>query len=312
MFKNRIWQFGLVAVMAFLLGGALVFLTQVKTVVDIKDGAVLYSDGSAEIIVRDWRNNFTDNFGWNTYRAPIKSISTPFIHGQAGGQWTIEGIYLPIQSYEGDSKERTVILFDSKTPDNAEVPECLDSIFYADRVGKTAHTVETDFCIRTTLNDLDFTHWFGFNNTYDGGPYDENSEFKITFATGLYETGEILASTTLLNYYDIGRQIGSYEGGAVANWELNTVVFAAYSMRAGQRGVGQCLTDIYTFNLSDGSVQKIKTPEEFCGYHLVILYENNPGAPANTGRFYAVPVGRFDDTDHDKKVLLEVPQGISI
>ena len=290
MFKNRMWQFGLVAGMAFLLGGASVFFTQVKTVVDVKDNALLYSDGSAEVVFRDditdgWRHaiKITDEGYGTTYRAPI----LPHVITEEGsGPYYI----LPDIIYIGASERNVVFTYAS------EQGYCPNNIFYINRETKESRSITTDYCIGKALDGKDFTHWFGKKDNAEG--YTED------IVVGRYADGSIVAQAKIPRNYFVDH------GSAVANWELDMIVFSAWKRTNTDDTEGECSTLIYSLNITNNEFRDI-TPEEFCSSQMRLRYNGVFDAPRHSGSFYA-EIGTPSDRSHgvqysfDYAILLDV------
>lgn len=281
------WQFGLVAVMAFLLGGALVFFLQVKTIIDVKDNAVLYSDGSADVVFRDditdgWRRaiKITDEGYGTTYRAPISSY---VITEEGSNPYYI----LPDINYIGASERNVVFTY------AGEQGYCPNNIFYINREAKQSSNITTDYCIGKALDEKDFTHWFGKKDNAEG--YTED------IVVGRYADGSIVAQATIPRNYFVAHD------SAVANWELDMIVFSA---RKTTNIEGECPTSIYSLNITNNELRDI-TPEELCNSQVRLRYNGVFDAPRHSGSFYA-EIGTPSEGTHgvqysfDHAILLDV------
>ena len=290
LFRSKVWQFGLVGLMAFLLGGALVFFTQVKTVVDVKDNAVLYSDGSAEVVFRDditdgWRRAIktTDLDYGVTYRSPI----LPHVITEEGSR---PYYILPDINYIGASEKNVVFTYAS------EQGFCPNNIFYINRETKESRNITTDYCIGKALDGKDFTHWFGKKDNAEG--YTED------IVVGRYADGSIVAHAT------IPRNNFVAHDSATANWELDMIVFSAWKTINTDNIEDECPTSIYSLNITNNELRDI-TPEEFCDSQVRLRYDGVFDAPRHSGSFYA-EIGTPSDESHgvqylfDRAILLDV------
>ena len=144
-------------------------------IVDIKDNAVAYSDGTAEIAIND---NFHGNYV--VYSARVDAI--------------YDGHYFaPNLIYRGGTWDRVVYTY-------AQDNYCEDKIFYMDRDQKSARVMNSDYCIEKTLDEHDIKCFFGTKNnlgevvigTYDNGAV--ISKIIIPYAIGRPINGSFVVS----------------------------------------------------------------------------------------------------------------------
>lgn len=141
---------------------------QHPNIVDIRDNAVAYSDGTAEIAVND---NFHNDYV--VYSAKVNAISD--------GQYSA-----PDLTYRGGTWDRIVYTY-------SQNDYCENNIFYMDRDNKIAKILNTDYCIGKTLDEHDIKYFFGT----------KNNEGEVII--GLYDSGKV--SSKIIIPYALGRPI---------------------------------------------------------------------------------------------------------
>jgi hypothetical protein len=137
-------------------------------IVDIKDNAVAYSDGTAEIVIND---NF--NGDYVVYSAKVNAVSD--------GQY-----FAPDLTYRGGTGDRIVYTY-------SQSDYCENNIFYMDRNKKVAKILNTNYCIEKTLDEHDIKYFFGTKSN--------ESEVMI----GFYNSGKVFSK--IIIPYALGRPI---------------------------------------------------------------------------------------------------------
>lgn len=236
-----------------------------KRIVDVSEYAVLYDDGTAEILFRDditdgWRRALktTDADYGITYRAPIE----PHVIQENGSK---SYYVLPYITYIGASEKNVVFTYAS------EQGYCSKNIFYINRETQESRHVATDYCIGKPLDGKDFTHWFGVGN---------NMEEKSEIVVGRYADGSISAYATIPGDNFVAQD------AAVANWELDMIVFSSLNTTAIDDASGKCQTSIYSLNIITNELRNV-TPEGLCNSQLRLRYDGVFDAPSHSGTFYA-------------------------
>lgn len=140
------------------------------SIVDIRNNAIAYSDGTAEIVVND---SFHGDYV--VYNAKVNAISD--------GQY-----FAPSLAYRGGTWDRVVYTYSQKD-------YCENNIFYMDRDKKVARILNTDYCIGKTLDEHDIKYFFGT----------KNNEGEVMI--GFYDSGKVFSK--IIIPYGLGKPINS-------------------------------------------------------------------------------------------------------
>lgn len=165
-----------------------------KTILAARDNAVLYSDGTAEII---WNDDTPDGV-MHRYTTMIPVVQNP-------GKQPI----LPMIQQTVGSWERIEFL-----SDDTEHQPCMRHIFYIDRVNKTSNYSSIDDCIVQTLDEHDFKYFLAMPFT----------DYK-SIAVGTYADGKIIAKHEVpeggitSDFHNAGMH------NILPNWEVTKIAF---------------------------------------------------------------------------------------
>lgn len=183
--------------------GGRYLLPKYPKVIEARDGVVVYENGTAEIVMRD---SFGEDM-WRVYRSSVEPFYIP--EGKQSWGWGPEGYRAPNLTYRGGNQDRVVFTYDS--PEKGDL--CQQHVFYINRTVHTAHTAVSDLCIDSVLDIHDITHFLGSGI--------ENSErgFIQHIGIGIFETGDVTASTTL--------PLGYSAVPGASDWEIRHYVFFA-------------------------------------------------------------------------------------
>jgi len=179
----------------------LLYKKQLPKIVDIKEKAVAYSDGSAGIVAWD---NFNGNY--TVYNAKVDALND-------------NGQYLaPDLKYRGGTWDRVVYSYNSS--DNTPC----GNIFYMDRDKKVARTLHSDFCIAKTLDEHDIKYFLGTKYTGEiaiiaYSDLETLATIKIPYASSEKPIwGEMVASNWELTKIII--PVGTYDKGTTEDTKL--------------------------------------------------------------------------------------------
>lgn len=188
-----------------------------------RDNAVLYSDGTAEII---WNDDTPDGV-MHRYSTKIGSINDPN-----------RGLSLPEIEQTVGSWERIEFIFD----DEKDRP-CMRHIFYIDRVHKTSNLSSIQNCIVQTLDEHDFKYFLAMSPDYQ------------TMEVGTYTDGKIVARHAVP---DEGIASDFHNAGiheVLPNWEVDKLAFIS----GGCEGYEQRGLRVYVWDLKNNLIED-RTP----------------------------------------------------
>jgi hypothetical protein len=195
-----------------------------RVILAARDNAVLYSDGTAEII---WNDDTPDGV-WHRYTTPISSIQDP-----------TRGLSLPEIQQTVGSWERIEFLFDDQ-----ENRPCMRHIFYVDRVHKTSNLSTIDYCIVQTLDEHDFKYFLAM-------PFADYSSMEV----GRYEDGKIIAKHAVPEggIDDYFHNAGTHN--ILPNWEVNKIAFIGNGCEGPDAGT----LKVYLWDVEKNTIED-KTP----------------------------------------------------
>jgi|GEM_PF-6645345 len=194
----------------FIAIGASLFVysnTKNHKVVQATQYTVLYEDGISEFVYRD-------DFGgyFSVYRAPLASYWVD--EQKAGWGWGPVGWRAPSVSRMGPGNSERVLF----SVENSDDISCLQDVIIADRKAHETKKAHTELCVENTLDEHDFTHFFGVLLPYKNKSSDNNK--KTVIGVGDYLTGNSIATTTIsLSDNE------SFLSEAVSDWEMTHILF---------------------------------------------------------------------------------------
>jgi hypothetical protein len=173
-------------------------------IVNIKENAVAYSDGSAEIVIND---NF--NGDYVVYSAKVDAIDD-------NGQYSA-----PDLVYRGGTWDRVVYTYSQSN-------YCENKIFFMDRDEKIAKILNTDYCIGKTLDEHDIKCFLA--TKYN----------KAEAVIGFYDSGETFSKINIP--YAVDRPINT--NLVASNWELTKLIIPVGSCDKGAKDMKIFLWDV--------------------------------------------------------------------
>lgn len=237
---------------------------------------------------------YRDNFGgsFTVYRAPLSSFWVN--KKESGLGFGPVGWHFPLIRQLGGNSKRVLFAVKNDGP----YASCLKNIIIANRATRQTKKVNTELCIKNTLDEHDFTRFFGIASSDKSAEI--GKERHIIAGIGDYLSGKTIATTTVLfskNEHFLGR--------AVSDWEISNVLFMTGI--CNPRISNNTFLRIYDFNTKEGKLFNLTPRRLTCqsifnssGGANPISYKRGFNQTAKEGSF----ILKNTKTEKEEKIII--------